>query len=327
MTIRWHNLALVLPLATACAMAGPSEPDPAEGGAEGAVVDDDLSLHGIATNGASLNGIATNGVSLNGIATNGVSLHGIATNGVTLSTVTVEQSELVAHGPDGARYDGTGLVGAEVLGSLASGTSVSIRIDSARQADGVWFYAASYASGSSWQPLCLPYAGAAGEAIALDGRWNTNEGKPGGGSWTADPTTFTFACRGSALAKCVELGYKPWASAGGVSLRGHHQACTRLLRADYCGDGTPWTTDGVTVNLYDAVGVQADTESWSIEAEWGPDGARAISVPARQRFLNAGGPVPPCFASKVSMSAGAPGHFSTGSLVMSETLSHPSPVQ
>ena len=29
----------------------------------------------------------------------------------------------------------------------------------------------------------------------------------------------------------------------------HHQACVRMVRADYCGDGRSWTVNGRRVNL------------------------------------------------------------------------------
>ena len=53
--------------------------------------------------------------------------------------------------------------------------------------------------------------------------------------------------------------------------------CVRLLRGDFCGTGTPYTVDGTTLNLFDKVGVQADTEVWYPEAEWATDGARCVN--------------------------------------------------
>jgi hypothetical protein len=90
----------------------------------------------------------------------------------------------------------------------------------------------------------------------------------------------TFACRDAALAKCVEWGYYPWDPA----LREHHQACTRMVRADYCGDGTAHTIYGTPVHVLDQVGVQgADPEQqYVVEAEWGPNGAVCLN-PANMR--------------------------------------------
>ena len=66
---------------------------------------------------------------------------------------------------------------------------------------------------------------------------------------------------------------------GITSLADYHQACTRMLRADYCGDGTPHTVDGTLINIYDGIGIQRDTDDWAFEAEWTTTGARC-SVPS-----------------------------------------------
>jgi hypothetical protein len=97
------------------------------------------------------------------------------------------------------------------------------------------------------------------------------------------------------------------------SLAPYHQACTRLLRADYCGNGTSYTVDGTLLNLYDGVGIQADTERWNLEAEWTEGGARCM---ARRRLSSSASPT--CQASLQSASCGASSHFSTGTLLMNE---------
>ncbi|HEU4408415.1 MAG TPA: ADYC domain-containing protein [Polyangiaceae bacterium] len=38
-----------------------------------------------------------------------------------------------------------------------------------------------------------------------------------------------------------------------TTLQNHLVACTRMLRADDCGDGTSYTVNGTTINLYDGV--------------------------------------------------------------------------
>ncbi len=79
-------------------------------------------------------------------------------------------------------------------------------------------------------------------------------GFPLRGHWTPagahapSETRITLSCTTGVLAKCVRLGYQPWKRApDGTTLRPYHQACTRALRADYCGDGTPPTRDGMAV--------------------------------------------------------------------------------
>ena len=78
----------------------------------------------------------------------------------------------------------------------------------------------------------------------------------------------------------MALGYEPWSAVGGEPLGDHHQACVRLHRADYCGDGRPYTVDGHLINLFDDLGIQEDECSgFSLESEWDEHGARCLSNP------------------------------------------------
>jgi hypothetical protein len=140
-------------------------------------------------------------------------------------------------------------------------------------------------------------------AIPVQGRWSYAEGAPGGGAKIADSNAFTFGCCGAAIAKCVEAGYKPWKLKpnGSGTLENHHQACTRLLRADYCGDGTAWTVDGRPINLYDFIGIQSDTETWTWEAVWTVGGAMCLF---NERVIDATQPYPPCFSDKTTCDFG-----------------------
>jgi hypothetical protein len=152
------------------------------------------------------------------------------------------------------------------------------------------------------------------EAIPLSGRWSFAEGTRGGGAHIADGG-FTFACVGGALAKCVEFGYKPWRVVQGVSLAAHHQACTRMIRADYCGDGRSFTVDGRDINVYDALGIQADTEPWIFEAEWTPNGAACARG---RRVLFKDGRTPACWSKLQRRRCGDKAHFARGTLLMNE---------
>ena len=81
-----------------------------------------------------------------------------------------------------------------------------------------------------------------------------------------------------------------------------------MLRADYCGDGTPHTVNGTLINLYDNASVQADAESWPVDAEWGPDGALCVNH-------NRGGTPPSCYAQKYSATCG---NWASGALLIDE---------
>jgi hypothetical protein len=276
------------------------------------------------TNGISLNGISLNGISLNGISLNGISLNGISLNGISLNGVSLNGSQLVgvtSNGP-GTAVSGSQLTGASMSGFLSDGSTLPMRIDAvSRGAESnadVWFYDVSYRSDDAWLPLCGEDAnGDPIAAVALAGTWDYSEGTSTGGSWTPSGTSFTFGCRLTALAKCVEMGYKPWASEDGTSLRKYHQACTRLLRADYCGDGTPWTVNGRKVDLYDGIGVQQMTRPfWLFEAEWDDGGANCVSSQRVIDLHNLLGTVSPCILSRVSLTCGFRSHFQSGTLLM-----------
>jgi hypothetical protein len=304
-------------LTPGCALDGLDDLD------DGADLDDEGELDGVdgldigeeelavvASNGMSLNGMSLNGMSLNGMSLNGMSLNGMSLNGMSLNG-----SQIRGTTSTGQALSGTGLVGAKMNGQLATGATLSLRIDSATALTGsntdVWAYGMSYLSGSSWLPLCGTSGGVPVLAIPLQGTWNYGSGVTGGGSWTSSATSFTLGCRGAALAKCVELGYKPWVTRNGTLLRNHHQACTRSIRADYCGNGRSYTADGTQINIYDNVGLQADAAAWPVDAEWTPAGSRCVhsarAWPTQQTL-------PQCQLTKTS----ACGTWTSGALIINE---------
>ncbi|HEY5927205.1 MAG TPA: ADYC domain-containing protein [Kofleriaceae bacterium] len=264
-------------------------------------INNGISLNGISLNGISLNGISLNGISLNGISLNGISLNGISLNGISLNGISLNGTSLAE------------VVGSTWTAGLSNGGEVALRIDSATQGTGsnsdVGMYGISIAGDNGWQPLCGLDGGAPILAIAVPGTWNLATATYSGSS-----TQQTFACRGKTVAKCVEMGYKPWS--------GHADylaACTRLLRGDYCGDGHAYTVDGTTLNIYDNLGLQADTESWLSEGEWTPNGARCVSSEGAPRYLLTPGNVPSCVsAGTVPTTSNCGDSFASGALLVSE---------
>lgn len=123
------------------------------------------------------------------------------------------------------------------------------------------------------------------QAIFLAGTWDQRWGIPAGGDKTASSTMFTIACRGvGAYAKCVDMGYKPWTSAANDQL---HQACVRMVRADYCGDGSSFTRDGEQINVEDinvltsAADIQTVTSNpsgWYFDGGWNTNGAVLVGM-------------------------------------------------
>ncbi|HEY8375330.1 MAG TPA: ADYC domain-containing protein, partial [Nannocystis sp.] len=130
-----------------------------------------------------------------------------------------------------------------------------------------------------WESFCKDAYDNDVEAIAIPGYFN-----PADASWHDDSSAIAFACRGTAAGKCVEWGYRMWATHGGASLADYYRACTRMVRADYCGNGVSHTVNGNPIDVSDAAGVQTPETNWPVEAKWGPDGAVCLNTPRRQAW-------------------------------------------
>ena len=130
-----------------------------------------------------------------------------------------------------------------------------------------------------WRNLCQPDIEGVAKAIPLSGRWDET------GSYV-DDNSLTFACTNGAIAKCVRWGYKPWETVRGESLRDYHQACTRMVRADYCGNGNSHTQAGTPIDVSDRLGLQQRSHQSGMvfEAAWGVDGVLQLN---RLRFQEA----------------------------------------
>lgn len=127
-----------------------------------------------------------------------------------------------------------------------------------------------------WRNACTPDP---------DGR---RLGFPLAGAFSADgrylpiPGRILITCTGGAEGKCVRFGYKPWRRLpDGTSLQPYYQACVRLVRADYGGDGIGHTRNGTPMDLFDRIGIQRDEigPGMTLEAAFGPDGAVCVAHP------------------------------------------------
>jgi hypothetical protein len=185
--------------------------------------------------------------------------------------------------PDGRVLGSPALIGAVLDVADEAGRNMTVRIDavapdpSDRDGD-VWLHHFSVRDigTGGWRDLCT--------APGPDG---TVAGFPLAGSWTSDgrhlrgSSGFTVTCTAGAIGKCVRFGYKPWRDAAGEPLWDYHQACVRMARADYAGDGVGHTRDGTLIDLSDRLGIQRPGEdppgrTLHFEAASGPDGAVCV---------------------------------------------------
>lgn len=287
--------------------------------------------------GRDLNGVSMNGAVLDGRRLRFVELDGAEhRSGDGFEAVTLAGTRMVGITEDGDFAQLNGFKGAQFIGRLDDGDAVKLRIDEigrdpAEHHKDVLYYQVSFETETGWQPLCgRDLDGEPVGAIPLRGHWDLSEGASTGGAHFADDDVFTFACDGHVLSHCVQAGYKPWRKAKvcreeprpngsgmrqvceKVSLQALHQTCTRLVRADFCGDGVAHTEEGQPINYYDAFGVRIDGDEWAFEAEWGPDGARCMVEPRLASM------VPACAAELQDPQCGQLARFASGTALMSE---------
>jgi ADYC domain len=134
-------------------------------------------------------------------------------------------------------------------------------------------------------PICDPDQ----QGMFVPGHWDAR------GAHAEAAGELTYSCGNGVIAKCVAWGYAPWSVGADV-----HAGCTRMARADYCGDGTPWTMDGTLINMFDQLGVNSRSSSsgMKFEAGWSAGGA-VCAARTRYQIHDGEGRVlePSCFAA------------------------------
>ena len=192
--------------------------------------------------------------------------------------------------------DADQLAGVTVYAALESGAPAKFRIDvgDTTAVPGVDLYVLSVFDGNTWSPACGTdptgtYAppGVPIPAIAVSETWDFKNGNS-----QFEPMRFTFSCINAAVGSCLIWGYKRWgrqveclnpddaSTCNYRELLYVHQACMRMIRADYCGIGTSLTRGGASLDVYDAFGLRPRTgiADFSLEAEWQGDGAHCIHL-------------------------------------------------
>ncbi|MCX4246231.1 ADYC domain-containing protein [Paraliomyxa miuraensis] len=252
------------------------------------VVSNDVMNNGFQWNGFQWNGFQWNGFQWNGFQWNSAEL-----NSTPMFAVAYDSTNGSLEGEDGSTNPLSLEPGDTLLlvGEYTDGTVIEATVSEVEQiTEGPHDYqfhrvqtrtreSADPEVWGAWEDACRDGAGNPVKAILLQGDWTwpTYSRYTGPGADTAT----TWACRGAALAKCVEWGYHPEGVVNSTSLQDHHQACTRMVRADYCGDGEHHTENGTLIDVEDSLGIETHESSWDIEAAWGTDGALCLNTPRK----------------------------------------------
>jgi len=252
-------------------------------------------LQGMHQQGTQLQGTQLQGTQLQGMTMQGFQFAEATLGGVALVNLRVEGGEVVAE-QDHVTLRGASLIGAHLYAQVGSlevdppaTALVEYRITNIMTEDSK--YDPTYTGSTflytleqnvdntdSWQPACPVDFDGRRVAIPLAATWNAY------GDRVESSSLFTFGCTTGVIAKCYRWGYRPWLTGYG-DLAAVHWACTRLARADYCGDGVPHTRDGTWVNVWDDLTGPGPIEAhgarplagMSFEAGWNTDGAECLS--------------------------------------------------
>jgi hypothetical protein len=199
----------------------------------------------------------------------------LTTGAAELRSIEVGGTEFKVTLNDGRVLRSTELVGATLTIGTAGGT-MRLRIDAVERdreirPAPVWLHSFSKETeDGSWRPLCDPGPDGRRQGFPLAGRWHSD-----GAMEPEEPGNFEIVCTSGARGKCVRFGYLPWVSA---AMRDIYDACVRLVRADYCGDGEATTRDGMRIDLYDDRGIQQPDIDPTHEFEAGWTEAGAVCV-------------------------------------------------
>jgi hypothetical protein len=246
---------------------------------------------------SALAGIEIQGIEIQGIEIQGTGLGivrfpygGMTKDGRKLQKVRIVRGGLV--GKLGTRtLSGAGFKGVLLKGRVLTSTGkeivVPFRIASVTALvtelpsvpsfvrGGTFFYRLQYRTpdGNIWADACQPGPKGASVAIPVAAIWDAS------GKRIESSTLFTFGCTSGAIGKCYVWGYRPWYESPTVPklYRNVHQACTRMVRGDYCGDGMPHTKTGTKINIWDNLSPQIQTRATGtkmiFESGWAACGA------------------------------------------------------
>ena len=297
------SLVLGLSLCVAGGL-GCDEPIEADDEEDFTPFDDDVTFRSVNDNGIEANGVLANGMRLNGMRLNGFLTGLIEQVLSSLNDLEFQSGSLLRawHAASGTYKVGAQLNGMafdidfEVDGVPQNGQMRIVSVTQSSAQPDVYFYNIESKNASGvWVSACYDGAGNPTEAIAVEGNFDSNTG-----TRTSD-VGLTWACRGAAIAKAIEWGYRPWVN---TSHKNHHQAAVRMIRADYCGNGVHHTTNGNPIDVADSMGIQTHESAWNIEAGWGVNGAVCVNTPRKlywpKNTLNPCSNLPACGTNPIT---------------------------
>jgi hypothetical protein len=252
--------------------------------------------------GTQLQGMPLLGTQLQGMTMVGFQFSGATLNGSALVNVRIEKGELVAE-QNSTTLHGNALQNAHLIAQVHNTTTnpvttatVEYKIDAVaselsswdplnKQSSYIYTLSQNVDGSGTYQTSCAADYDGNHVAIPIAATWNEH------GDRVESSTLFTFGCTTGVIAKCYRWGYRPWVSGYG-DLVTTHQICTRMARADYCGNGTTHTHDNTMINAWDNLPSPGPIMHHTtpptgmvFEAGWSTSGAVCLS---HQRWLNGG---------------------------------------
>jgi hypothetical protein len=238
--------------------------------------------------GETMQGETMQGETMQGMTMRGIRLHGGTLSGVALTNVRVERGELVAQRA-AQTLRGTALVGARLFAEARDSAVtppatavVEYRIaqieperpqyDPTRTGYTFLYTLEQWVSDiSDWRLACPADSDGRSVAIPLAAIWDER------GDRSVSSTLFTFGCTTGVIAKCYRWGYRPWITGYG-DMVAMHWTCTRLARADYCGNGMPNTHDGTKINVWDTLPFPGPIQRHGLLPPVGPEGVMVFEA-------------------------------------------------
>jgi hypothetical protein len=213
--------------------------------------------------GTEMDGLLHLGTQLQDKFIRGFRFAGATLNGAPLVNLRLEKGELVAE-RNGVTLRNTALVNARLFAEAYNKSAHPLQtVDVEYQISGIvaedaindpthtgntflYTLLQNVDNTGSWQPACPVDGSGRRVAIPLADIFNERGTRMPSVQW------FTFGCTTAVIGKCYRLGYRPWVTGyGNLSIM--HWTCTRVLRADYCGDGVPHTQNGKLINAWDVL--------------------------------------------------------------------------